>query len=92
MAVMPNGVCVSNVYDAYEEGKKSVMFEQDNIQYLLDQVAKLTAENAMLKEKWSAPKREHLSESEIASIWGDSDYDVTVVRRIEKAHGIGGGE
>ena len=26
--------------------------EQDNIQYLLDQVARLTAENAMLKEKW----------------------------------------
>ena len=24
-AVMPNGVCVSNVYDAYEEGRKSVM-------------------------------------------------------------------
>ena len=28
MAVMPNGVCVSNVYDAYEEGRKSVMSEQ----------------------------------------------------------------
>ena len=64
--------------------------EQDNIQYLLDQVARLTAENAMLKEKWSEPKREPLSESEIAAIWGDSDYDVAVVRRIEKAHGIGG--
>ena len=37
-------------------------------------------------------KREPLSESEIAVIWGDSDYDVAVVRRIEKAHGIGGGE
>ena len=36
------------------------------------------------------PKREPLSESEIAVIWGDSDYDVAVVRRIEKAHGIGG--
>lgn len=35
-------------------------------------------------------KREPLSESEIAVIWGDSDYDVAVVRRIEKAHGIGG--
>jgi hypothetical protein len=32
--------------------------EQDNIQYLLDQVARLTAENAMLKEKWSTPKPE----------------------------------
>ncbi|CAB4127440.1 hypothetical protein UFOVP84_188 [uncultured Caudovirales phage] len=29
MAVMPNGVCVSNVYDAYEEGRKSVMSEQE---------------------------------------------------------------
>jgi hypothetical protein len=103
-AVMPNGVCVSNVYDAYEEGRKSVMVEQepvgylykqmdcygewatifkvdkpyitwhdikdivpvytappkpeqDNIQYLLDQVARLTAENAMLKEKWSTSKQ-----------------------------------
>jgi hypothetical protein len=28
-AVMPNGVCVSNVYDAYEEGRKSVMSEQE---------------------------------------------------------------
>ena len=27
-AIMPNGVRVSNVYDAYEEGRKSVMVEQ----------------------------------------------------------------
>ena len=83
-------------YDLYKEIYEFLVHheqsEQDNIQYLLDQVARLTAENAMLKEKWSTPKREPLSESEIASIWGDSDYDVTVVRRIEKAHGIGGGE
>ena len=26
--------------------------EQDNIQFLLDQVSRLTAENAMIKEKW----------------------------------------
>lgn len=26
-AIMPNGVCVSNVYDAYQEGRKSVMVE-----------------------------------------------------------------
>ena len=38
-------------------------------------------------------KREPLSESEIAAIWGDSDYEVAIVRAIEKAHGItGGGE
>ena len=35
-------------------------------------------------------KREPLSESEITAIWGDSDYDVAVVRAIEKAHGITG--
>ena len=28
-AIMPNGVCVSNVYDAYEEGRKSVIVEQE---------------------------------------------------------------
>jgi hypothetical protein len=38
----------------------------------------------------SPPKQEPLSESRIAAIWGDSDYDVAVVRRIEKAHGITG--
>ena len=32
-------------------------YKEDNIQYLLDQVARLTAENAMLKEKWSTPKQ-----------------------------------
>jgi hypothetical protein len=37
--------------------------KQDNIQYLLDQVAKLTAENAMLKEKWSTPKPEQQPEA-----------------------------
>lgn len=30
-AVMPNGVCVSNVYDAYQEGRKSVMVEQEPV-------------------------------------------------------------
>ena len=38
--------------------------EQDNIQYLLDQVARLTAENAMLKEKWSTPKPEQEQQPE----------------------------
>ena len=33
-------------------------YKEDNIQYLLDQVARLTAENAMLKEKWSTSKPE----------------------------------
>ena len=44
--------------DGYEAGKRSALLskqpEQHGTQYLLDQVARLTAENAMLKEKWSA--------------------------------------
>jgi hypothetical protein len=35
MAVMPNGVCVSNVYDAYEEGRKSVMSEQEPVAWMV---------------------------------------------------------
>jgi hypothetical protein len=47
--------------------------EQDNTQYLLDQVCRLTAENAMLKEKWNAQaeqylKREPLSDEAINNI------------------------
>ena len=42
--------------------------EQDNIQYLLDQVARLTAENAMLKEKWSAPKQREPTAEPVAWI------------------------
>ena len=34
-AIMPNGVCVSNVYDAYEEGRKSVMSEQEPVAWML---------------------------------------------------------
>ena len=115
--------------------------EQDNIQYLLDQVARLTAENAMLKEKWSTPKpeqeqqpeawiivnketgyrtqvsdltpflyhreifeviplytappkREPLSDEAICDILIKKEWKgfVELVRIIEKAHGIGGGE
>ena len=47
--------------DGYEAGKRSVLLskqpEQHGTQYLLDQVARLTAENAMLKEKWSTSKQ-----------------------------------
>ena len=50
-------------YDLYKDIETFLAQpEQDNIQYLLDQVARLTAENAMLKEKWSAPKREPTAE------------------------------
>ena len=105
--------------------------EQDNIQYLLDQVARLTAENAMLKEKWSTPKPEQDQEPLLAEtkiewygkgfrqgvnefappkpltedviyaldkegvVENMDDHQVRYVirwiRRVEKAHGIGGG-
>ena len=73
--------------------------EQDNIQYLLDQVARLTAENAMLKEKWSTPKREPLSDKEIHAylslmeppfLWDEGFC--SGIEWAEKQHGIGGGE
>lgn len=40
--------------------------EKDTAQYLLDQVARLTAENAMLKEKWSAPKQREPEQEPVA--------------------------
>ena len=48
-------------YDhVYVNGIRYTEYQPDiNTQYLLDQVARLTAENAMLKEKWSAqPEQE----------------------------------
>lgn len=72
--------------------------EQDNPQYLLDQVARLTAENAMLKEKWLAPRRKPLSEEEIGAHTPFYYYDTEQkafthgVRFAEVMHSIGGGE
>ena len=75
--------------------------EQNNTQYLLEQVSRLTAENAMLKEKWSQPKREPLSDAEINDldneVFGYISKDmfravVRLIRKVEKAHGIGDGE
>jgi hypothetical protein len=72
--------------------------EQDNIQYLLDQVARLTAENAMLKEKGSTQKREPIEEGEL-EVWYsqhtwamDKQEYMWGFRDAEQAHGIGGGE
>ena len=71
--------------------------EQDNIQYLLDQVARLTAENAMLKEKWSTSKPEPLSDGATADMYHANkkathpDSYWSGVYDAEKAHGIGGG-
>ena len=64
--------------------------EQDNTQYLLDQVSRLTAENAMLKEKWSPPKFEPLG-LEIMDVCGSEDYREGFkdgALYAEKAHGI----
>ena len=72
--------------------------EQDHIQYLLVQGARLTAENAMLKEKWSTPKREPLSDKEIHAylslmeppfLWDEGFC--SGIEWAEKQHGIGGG-
>ena len=69
--------------------------EQDNTQYLLDQVARLTAENAMLKEKWLAPRRKPLSDEEIGAHTPFYYYDTEQkafthgVRLAEQQHGIG---
>ena len=69
-----------------------------NTQYLLDQVSRLTAENAMLKEKWLAPNREPLSDKEITKNTpklihiGERLAFHAGVRFSERHHGIGGGE
>ena len=35
-SVMPNGVCASNVYDAFEAGRASVMGEQEPVAWMYD--------------------------------------------------------
>ena len=72
--------------------------EQDTAQYLLDQVSRLIAENAMLKEKWLAPpKREPLSDKEIHAylslieppfLWDEGFC--SGIEWAEQQHGIGG--
>ena len=86
-------------YDhVYVNGIRYVEFQPNiNIQYLLDQVSRLTAENAMLKEKWSAPKPKPLTPQQISE-GNQSMFNVTRdafvkgVKFAEKMHGIGGGE
>ena len=68
--------------------------EQDNIQYLLDQVARLTAENAMLKEKWQEPEQEPLTREEISQGFRDNEDALNAesywagVEFAEKMHGV----
>ena len=91
---------VATVYSHAEATKIVGLLEpeQDSTQYLLDQVARLTAENTVLKEKWSTPKREPLSDGEIYDLDDEVNgyVDKNVVRavmrwirNVEIAHGIG---
>jgi len=77
-AVMPNGVCVSNVYDAYEEGRKSVMVEQEpvawkvidgtNGKYMFSRIKPTERSykyDVVIPLYTAPPKREPLSEKEI---------------------------
>ena len=72
--------------------------EQNNTQYLLEQVSRLTAENAMLKEKWSTPKREPLSDKDIGKgflltdVWHRYECFIAGIKWAERQHGITGGE
>ena len=68
---------------------------ETQIDDIVKEIEELLAQPEPFKPDWANyrqgvadSKREPLSESEIAVIWGDSDYDVAVVRRIEKAHGV----
>ena len=87
-------------YDhVYVNGIRYTEYQPDiNTQYLLDQVARLTAENAMLKEKWSTQKRKPIEDGEL-EVWYsqhtwamDKQEYMWGFRDAEKAHGIGGGE
>lgn len=76
-AVMPNGVCVSNVYDAYEEGRKSVMSEQEPVAWcqlvdgkVQDLLTSFEMKDWLYDKSWiplytAPPKREPLSDKEI---------------------------
>ena len=48
--------------------------EQNNTQYLLDQVSRLTAENAMLKEKWLTKKDDEEEDMLEESGYNRSDW------------------
>ena len=104
MAVMPNGVCVSNVYDAYEEGRKSVMVEQEPVAWMQDSIELYVLEEKSAIRGYviplytAPPKREPLSDEEIHKLSlenfkGLLSDRINFARAIEKAHGItGGGE
>jgi hypothetical protein len=106
-AVMPNGVCVSNVYDAYEEGRKSVMVEQEpvawkvidgtNGKYMFSRIKPTERSykyDVVIPLYLAPPTREPLG-LEIMDVCGSEDYREGFkdgALYAEKCHGIGGGE
>jgi len=56
-AIMPNGVCISNVYAAYEEGRKSVMSEQEPVAWIIE-----TEIHGKLSE-WVCTDKKHYMEA-----------------------------
>jgi hypothetical protein len=63
-------------------------YKEDNIQYLLDQVARLTAENAMLKEKWSAPKQPEPEQEPVAWMLIDKETGARIPKAYKPEHGV----
>jgi hypothetical protein len=101
-AVMPNGVCVSNVYDAFEAGRASVLGEQSEQEPVVwmscePSTGLVYFENSgKIEHGWiplytAPPKREPLSDDEITKLWTNQapQNEFECVRLVEKAHGIG---
>lgn len=102
-AIMHNGVCVSNVYDAYQEGRKSVMVEQEPVAWKDRTCGNLHHVDwgNSIPLYTSPPKREPLSEEQIRGLDDDVSWFadshtfsavMRLIRSVEKAHGITGGE
>ena len=99
-AIMPNSVCISNVYDAYEEGRKSVMSKQEPVAWIATGIGGGTAVGWYEKDIVNLPKgtklylhppkREPISFEDLNTMWCGNPIDFA--RRIESIHGIGGGE
>jgi hypothetical protein len=100
MAIMPNGVCVSNVYDAYEEGRKSVMVEQEPVAWMQDSIELYVLEEKSAIRGYviplytAPPTREPLSEKEIregnqSMLNATRETFIAGVRFAEVMHGIG---
>ena len=66
---------------------------ESKLQDLLDELSQLRAQNAMLKEKhFGSQKREPLNSIKILELTSKHEYAINLIRAVEKAHGIIGGE